>query len=93
MLDVTMPEAARFCIGMWGVANIAGQTVGNIANGLLRAMTVNVMDNVLSSYIAVFRLGLVGPLLAAWLLQYVSVDQFQRNAQVRSWDVLELANL
>ncbi|MCB0093223.1 MAG: BCD family MFS transporter [Caldilineaceae bacterium] len=93
MLDMTVPEAAGLYIGAWGVANFAGQAVGNLASGLLRTVVLNLTHNVMSSYVTVFGLEIAGLLLAVWLFQHISVEQFQRDAELRLQEVLELANL
>lgn len=93
MLDMTVPEAAGLYIGAWGVANFAGQAVGNLASGLLRTIVLNLTHNILSSYVIVFALEVVGLLLAIWLFQSISVEQFRRDAEMRLDEVLELANL
>ena len=93
MLDMTVPEAAGLYIGAWGVANFAGQAVGNLASGLLRTVVLNLTHNIMSSYVTVFGLEIAGLLLAVWLFQHISVEQFQRDAELRLQEVLELANL
>ena len=42
---------------------------------------------------AFFIVGFPGLLLAVWLFQYISVEQFRQDAELRLQEILELANL
>ena len=91
MLEMTIPEAAGLYIGAWGVANFAGQALGNIISGLLRDLFYSATGNVLIGYSAVFGMEVVGLLIAIWLFRTISVEEFRRDAEVRIHDVLALA--
>lgn len=91
MLDMTVPQAAGLYIGAWGVANFAGQALGNIISGLMRDLFYGVTGNVLVGYVAVFAMEVVGLLIAIWLFRTISVEEFRRDAEVRIHDVLALA--
>ncbi|MCB0044095.1 MAG: BCD family MFS transporter [Caldilineaceae bacterium] len=83
MLDMTVPQAAGLYMGAWGVANFAGQALGNIASGLLRDTTLLLTGNRLFGYAAVFSLEIVGLLISIWLLRRISVTEFRQDAKVR----------
>lgn len=91
MLDMTIPQAAGLYIGAWGVANFAGQALGNIISGFLRDLFYSLTGNVLVGYSAVFGMEVVGLLIAIWLFRTISVEEFRRDAEVRIHDVLALA--
>lgn len=91
MLDMTIPQAAGLYIGAWGVANFAGQALGNIISGLMRDLFYAATGNVLVGYVAVFAMEVVGLLIAIWLFRTISVEEFRRDAEVRIHDVLALA--
>lgn len=91
MLEMTIPQAAGLYIGAWGVANFAGQALGNIISGLLRDLFYSATGNVLIGYSAVFGMEVVGLLIAIWLFRTISVEEFRRDAEVRIHDVLALA--
>ncbi len=91
MLDMTVPQAAGLYIGAWGVANFAGQAIGNIVSGLLRDLLLQLTGNMLIGYITVFGLEVVGLLIAIWLFRTISVEEFRRSAAVRLPDLLALA--
>lgn len=91
MLDMTVPQAAGLYIGAWGVANFAGQALGNIISGLLRDLFYQATGNLLIGYIAVFTMEVVGLLIAIWIFRTISVEEFRRNAEVRIHEVLALA--
>lgn len=91
MLDMTLPEAAGLYIGAWGVANFAGQALGNIVSGLLRDLFYGVTGNVVVGYVAVFAMEVVGLLIAVWIFRTISIEEFRRDAAVRIHEVLALA--
>ncbi|MEZ4870230.1 MAG: BCD family MFS transporter [Caldilineaceae bacterium] len=91
MLDMTIPEAAGLYMGAWGVANFAGQALGNIVSGLLRDVIYQVTGNVLIGYVSVFGMEVVGLLIAVQLFRTISVAEFRRDAAIRIQDVLTLA--
>ena len=90
MLDMTVPEAAGLYIGAWGVANFAGQALGNITSGLIRDVALNLMGDVRVGYLTVFGLEVLGLLIAIRLLGTISVEVFRRDAQLRVHEVLAL---
>lgn len=91
MLDMTLPQAAGLYIGAWGVANFAGQAIGNVISGLLRDLFFWLTGNPLVGYSAVFGLEIAGLLLAVWLFRSISAETFRQQAEVRLPDVLALA--
>lgn len=91
MLDMTVPQAAGLYMGAWGVANFAGQAVGNIISGLVRDLLYWLTGNAILGYITVFGLEILGLLAAVWLLRTISVEQFRRDAEVRLADIVVLA--
>lgn len=91
MLDMTVPDAAGLYMGAWGVANFAGQALGNIASGLLRDLVLNFTGLAALGYYLVFTLEMVGLLAAVWLFRFISVEAFRRDAQMQLADVLALA--
>ena len=91
MLDMTVPEAAGLYMGAWGVANFAGQALGNITSGLLRDLIYQFTGAPATGYYAVFGLEVVGLLAAVWLFSWISVDEFRRDAHLHLADVLSLA--
>jgi BCD family chlorophyll transporter-like MFS transporter len=88
MLDMTIPQAAGLYMGAWGVANFAGQALGNIISGLLRDVMYALTGDVFYGYALVFGLEIVGLLAAVWLFGAISVQAFQRDAQITLNDVL-----
>lgn len=91
MLDMTVPQAAGLYMGAWGVANFAGQAVGNLVSGLIRDVVLALTGNPAVGYIAVFILEGIGLLVAVYLFRRVSVEEFRRDAQVQLSDVLAIA--
>lgn len=91
MLDMTVPSAAGLYMGAWGVANFAGQALGNITSGLLRDTILRFTGLAALGYYTVFGLEIAGLLGAIWLFRSISVEAFQRDAQVQLADVLALA--
>jgi len=91
MLDMTVPEAAGLYIGAWGVANFAGQALGNIISGLLRDLFYGLTGNAMIGYAAVFAMEVVGLLIAVWIFRKISVEEFRRDASVRIHEILALA--
>jgi MFS transporter, BCD family, chlorophyll transporter len=91
MLDMTVPQAAGLYIGAWGVANFAGQALGNIISGLMRDLFYQITGNVLVGYLSVFAMEVVGLLIAIWIFRKISVEEFRRDAEVRIHEVLALA--
>ncbi len=88
MLDMTVPNAAGLYIGAWGVANFAGQALGNLVSGALRDALWLLTGSTQAGYVAVFALEALGLLIAIWLLRRISVDEFQRDAQIRLPEVV-----
>jgi BCD family chlorophyll transporter-like MFS transporter len=88
MLDMTVPQAVGLYMGAWGVANFVGRAAGYILSGLLRDVVEALSGNPVAGYIAVFGFEVVGLLLGIWVLRTISVELFQRDAQLRLQDVL-----
>lgn len=91
MLDMTVPEAAGLYMGAWGVANFAGQAVGNLISGLIRDVVLALTGMPAVGYVTVFMLEGIGLLVAVYLFRRVSVEEFRRDAQVQLGDVLAVA--
>ena len=91
MLDMTVPQAAGLYIGAWGVANFAGQAVGNIASGLIRDMAMQLTGSALVGYVTVFGLEIVGLIAAVLLFGTISVQTFRAEAEVGLGDILAVA--
>ncbi|MEM7538073.1 MAG: BCD family MFS transporter [Chloroflexota bacterium] len=81
MLDMTLPQASGLYIGAWGVANFAGQALGNIVSGLLRDIVYRITADPVLGYITVFGLEIVGLLVAVIAFRTISVTTFQADAQ------------
>ena len=81
MLEMTVPQAAGLYMGAWGVANFAGQAVGNIVSGLIRDVAFLVSGNVSVGYIIVFGLEMFGLILAIVLFREISVSKFREDAK------------
>jgi len=92
MLDMTLPQATGLYAGAWGVANFAGQAVGNVLSGLLRDFFLWLTGAPLVGYIAVFSMEIAGLLVAVWLFRSIEVDDFRRRAESRLQDILVLAS-
>lgn len=92
MIDMTVPEAAGLYMGAWGVANFAGQALGNIISGLVRDVVLRLTQAPAAGYIAVFGIEIAGLIAAVWLFRRISVEEFQRDAQVQLHEVLALAS-
>jgi BCD family chlorophyll transporter-like MFS transporter len=91
MMDMVIPEAAGLYMGAWGVANFAGQAIGNILSGGLRDLAFWLTRDPIVGYSVVFGLEVVGLFIAIWLFRTISVEQFHRDAEVRLADVLAVA--
>ncbi len=91
MLDMTVPQAAGLYIGAWGVANFAGQAVGNIASGLIRDTAMQLTGSALVGYVTVFGLEIVGLIAAVLLFGTISVQTFRAEAEVGLGDILAVA--
>lgn len=81
MLDMTIPGAAGLYMGAWGVANFAGQAIGNIGSGLIRDLMLAGTGSLLAGYVAVFSLETASLLFAIWYFRFISVEDFRKEAQ------------
>jgi len=91
MLDMTVPQNVGLYIGAWGVANFVAQSLGTVGGALLRDVAYYLTGNVSLGYMTVFGLEMVGLVAALLLLRTITVDAFQRDAQVELVDVLAIA--
>ena len=91
MLDMTVAQAAGLYIGAWGVANFAGQALGNIASGLIRDVAYRLTGSEMVGYSTVFALEIVGLIAAVVLFRGITVETFRRQAEVQLSDVLAVA--
>jgi len=91
MLDMTIVQAAGLYMGAWGVANFAGQAVGNIASGLTRDVSFRLTGSQIVGYSTVFALEIVGLLAAVLLFRGITVETFRRQAEVQLSDILAVA--
>lgn len=88
MLDMTVPEAAGLYMGAWGVANFAGQAIGNIGSGFLRDLMLAITGSPLLGYTTVFGLEAISLLFAVWYFRYIDVEEFRHDAQVELAELL-----
>ncbi|MEI2776518.1 MAG: BCD family MFS transporter [Tetrasphaera sp.] len=91
MLDMTVTGAAGLYMGAWGVANFAGQSLGNISSGLIRDVAYNVTGSAIFGYVIVFGLEIAGLVVAMLIFRTISVAEFQEEAAVSLPDVLAIA--
>ncbi len=91
MLDMTVAQAAGLYIGAWGVANFAGQALGNIASGLIRDVAFRLTGSEMVGYSTVFGLEIVGLIAAIFLFRGITVETFRRQAEVQLSDILAVA--
>lgn len=91
MLDMTIPQSVGLYMGAWGVANFLAQSLGTIGGALFRDIAYLFTGNVVLGYMTVFGLEIVGLIAAILLFRTISVEQFQREAEVELVDVLALA--
>ncbi|MFN8468134.1 MAG: BCD family MFS transporter [Caldilineaceae bacterium] len=91
MLDMTVAQAAGLYIGAWGVANFAGQALGNIASGLIRDVAYRLTGSEMVGYSTVFALEIVGLIAAIVLFRGITVETFRRQAEVQLSDILAVA--
>jgi BCD family chlorophyll transporter-like MFS transporter len=92
MLDMTIAQAAGLYIGAWGVANFAGQAVGNIASGLIRDIAFRLTGSQIAGYSTVFALEIVGLIAAVLLFRGITVETFRHEAEVQLPELLALAS-
>ncbi|MFO7634548.1 MAG: BCD family MFS transporter [Caldilinea sp.] len=91
MLDMTVPQSVGLYMGAWGVANFVAQSVGTVGGALLRDIAYYLTGDVTLGYMTVFGLEIAGLAAALLLFRTISVEAFQRDAQVELVDVLALA--
>ncbi len=91
MLDMTIPQRVGLYMGAWGVANFLAQSMGTVAGALMRDIAFYLTGNVALGYMTVFALEIGGLIVALMLFRTISVENFQREAQVELVDVLALA--
>jgi BCD family chlorophyll transporter-like MFS transporter len=91
MLDMTIVQAAGLYIGAWGVANFAGQALGNIASGLIRDVAFRLTGSEIAGYSTVFGLEIVGLIAAVLLFKGITVEAFRHQAEVQLSDILAVA--
>jgi BCD family chlorophyll transporter-like MFS transporter len=91
MLDMTIVQAAGLYIGAWGVANFAGQALGNIASGLIRDVALRLTGSAMVGYSTVFALEIVGLIAAVLLFKGITVEAFRRQAEIQLSDILAVA--
>jgi len=92
MLDMTVPQAAGLYIGAWGVANFAGQGLGNIISGLLRDSIYQLTGSSIAGYVTVFGLEIIGLLVAILLFRSISVEAFREEAVVKLDEILVIGS-
>lgn len=91
MLDMTAPHNVGLYMGAWGVANFVAQSLGTVGGALLRDIAYRLTGNVSLGYMVVFALEVAGLVAALLLFRTISVENFQRDAQINVADVLALA--
>ncbi len=92
MLEMIVPEAAGLYIGAWGVANFAGQAIGNIGSGFLRDLMLTLSGSPLLGYATVFGLEAISLLFAVWYFRGIHVDQFRSDAQLRLSELIAVTD-
>jgi BCD family chlorophyll transporter-like MFS transporter len=92
MLDMTIVQAAGLYMGAWGVANFAGQALGNIASGLIRDVAFRLTGSEMVGYSTVFGLEILGLAAAVLLFRGITVETFRREAEVQLPELLALAS-
>jgi BCD family chlorophyll transporter-like MFS transporter len=88
MLDMTVVQAAGLYMGAWGVANFAGQALGNIASGLIRDVAFRFTGSQIVGYSTVFALEIAGLLAAVLLFRGISVAAFRHAAEIKLPELL-----
>ncbi len=91
MIDMTIPEAAGLYMGAWGVANFAGQAIGNLGSGLLRDLFLQLTGSALTGYVVVFAIEAVSLLFAIWYFRSIQVEMFRHDAKVQLDELLVMA--
>ncbi len=91
MLDMTVPQSVGLYMGAWGVANFLAQSLGTIGGALFRDIAYLLTGDVVLGYMTVFGIEIAGLIAAILLFRTISVEQFQREAEVELVDVLALA--
>ena len=91
MFDMTIPQAAGLYMGVWGVANFAGQALGNILSGLMRDIAFQLTQNITIGYMAVLGLEIAGLITAILLFRAISVSAFRQSAKVQLHEAMALA--
>ena len=79
MLDLTMAAAAGTFIGAWGVAQALSRACATLFGGVLLSIGKALFDNLTLAYGVVFGSQIGVLMLAIYLLQRVSVSQFQQD--------------
>lgn len=92
MLDMTIVQAAGLYMGAWGVANFAGQALGNITSGLIRDVAFRLTGSEIVGYSTVFSLEIAGLVAAILLFRSITVETFRHEAEVQLPELLALAN-
>jgi len=91
MLDMTIPQSVGLYMGAWGVANFLAQSLGTIGGALFRDLAYLLTGDAVLGYMAVFAIEIAGLGVAMLLFRTISIEQFQREAEVELADVLALA--
>lgn len=91
MLDMTVPQSVGLYMGAWGVANFVAQSLGTVGGALLRDIAYHLTGDVALGYMTVFGLEIAGLIAALLLFRTITVEAFQRDAQVNLVDVLAIA--
>ncbi len=89
MLDLTAAETAGTFIGAWGLAQALSRGTATTLGGALLDLGKRLLSTPTLSYALVFGVQALVALAAFLLLQRVSVEEFQRDAQASLVAVLE----
>jgi len=81
MLDMTTAGNVGLYIGAWGMANAISRLVGSVLGGALRDTVSQVVQDPLAGYQIVFGLMALMMLVSLWMLSWVSVNDFRRQAE------------
>jgi BCD family chlorophyll transporter-like MFS transporter len=89
MLDLTAAETAGTFVGAWGLAQALSQASATVLGGALLDLGRRLFTQTNLAFSLVFACEAVGMLVALWLLNQVSVQEFRENSRRAIAAVLE----
>jgi BCD family chlorophyll transporter-like MFS transporter len=81
MLDMTTASNVGLFIGAWGVANAMSRFIGTILGGVVRDVVALTTQSPVGAYVVVFVIEAILLLVSLFMLRWVDVSAFKRNAQ------------